>query len=132
MRRCHAILASTIFATGCAVSADGIGPAHRAPEANQVAQVKHQSEQNSTGTASAEVHPGILIIGTAGPLRIVKDVDRDRFYAAYQQAAEQWHPGLPPAMDTAAFREKLAGWASLQTFGIPGLVNMRVIVLVPA
>jgi hypothetical protein len=75
--------------------------------------------------------PGILMIGTTGPLRTIEDKDRGSFYAAYLKASDQWHPGQPPAMDDSAFQKKLAGWASVQISGIPGIASIRLRVLVP-
>jgi hypothetical protein len=130
-----------IVVSGCAVSKDGIGPARSPTTSEKVAQTKQQLELNERtagnahsspgGTASDQAQPGILVIGTTGPLRSIEDKDRAGFFAAYQKAAEQWHPGIPPALDAAAFQAKLAGWASIQTFGIPGIMSMRMRMLVP-
>jgi hypothetical protein len=130
-----------IVASGCAVSKDGIGPARRPPTAEKVAQTKRQLYENeqsardadssSGAAASDKAQPGILVIGTTGPLRNIEDKDRAGFFAAYQKVAEQWHPGVPPALDAAAFQAKLAGWASIQTFGIPGIMSFRMRMLVP-
>jgi hypothetical protein len=35
-------------------------------------------------------------------------------------------------MDAATFQDRLAGWASIQTFGIPGIGGIRLRMLVPA
>ena len=136
------IVVLAIAASGCSVTADGIGPAHHAPDDKKVAQVREQLQENAatstatkpaTGdTVSAGVQPGILVIGTTGPLRTIEDKSRDGFYAAYLKVAGQWHPGEPPAMDAATFQARLAGWASIQTFGIPGIGNVRLRMLVPA
>jgi hypothetical protein len=130
------ILSMLVFAaavSGCAVSKDGVGFAQRAPDANQVAKTKDQLQHNADSAAATadSVQPGILIIGTTGPFRTIKDKDRDGFYAAYVKVAGQWHPGEAPRMDAAAFQDKLAGWASIQTFGIPGMMSWRTRVLVP-
>jgi hypothetical protein len=130
-----------IVISGCAVSKDGIGPARRSPTAEKVAQTKRQLEDDeqssrkadssSATPASAQAQPGIVVVGTAGPLRRIEDKDRAGFFAAYQQVAEKWHPGVPPAMDAATFQGKLGGWASIQTFSIPGIMNTRIRILVP-
>ena len=81
--------------------------------------------------ASQTVNPGIVVVGTTGPLRSIADKSRDGFYAAYLKAAEQWHPGIPATMSHEEFEEKLAGWASLQISGIPGIASIRLRMLVP-
>jgi hypothetical protein len=134
--------ACLLIASGCSVTADGIGPARGAPDANKVAQAKAQLQANAAtvavdqpaagDTGGATVQPGVLVIGTTGPLRMIEEKQRGGFYAAYVKAAGQWHPGEPPAMDATAFQEKLAGWASVQTFGIPGIGGVRARMLVPA
>lgn len=128
--------------SGCAVSKDGIGLAHRPPDANKVAAVRDQLQQNANASPSTnsqidepsatERHPGILAIGTTGPLRNIEDRDRASFYAGYLKAAEKWHPGVAAALSEAEFQQKLAGWASVQISGIPGIVSTRIRVLVPA
>jgi hypothetical protein len=118
-----------IVASGCSVTADGIGPAHHASDADKVARVREQLQENAD-SASVNAEPGILVVGTTGPLRTIQDKDRGQFFAAYVKAAGQWHPGEPPNMDAAAFQEKLAGWASIQTFGIPAIANVRLRMLV--
>jgi hypothetical protein len=117
-----------ILASGCAVTKDGIGPAHRPPTAEKIAEDAYSPSREA---ATNKVQPGILVIGTTGPLRSIEEKDRGGFFAAYQRAAEQWHPGIPPALDTAAFQAKLGGWASIQTFGIPGIMSTRMRMLVP-
>lgn len=76
--------------------------------------------------------PGILIIGTTGPFRAVSDKEREEFYRSYVAFAAQWHPGEPPRLDAPAFQAKLAGWASIETSGVPGILSWRSRVLVPA
>jgi hypothetical protein len=127
---------------GCAVSKDGIGLAHRPPDATKVAAVRDQLQQNANASPTAnsrtdepsatEKHPGILAIGTTGPLRNIEGKDRASFYAGYLKAAEKWHPGATAALSEAEFQQKLAGWASVQISGIPGIVSTRIRVLVPA
>jgi hypothetical protein len=141
LKRISSIIVLGIVASGCSVTADGIGPAHHAPDAVKVAQVREQLQENVAGPTAkspaysdskgADAEPGILVIGTAGPLRTIEDKDRGSFYSAYLKAAAQWHPGAPPSMDATTFQEKLGGWASVQTFGIPGIGSVRHRVLVP-
>jgi len=136
------VVVFALAVSGCSVTADGIGPAHRAPDDKKVAQVKEQLQENaatsaSTNAASGDagsgsVQPGIVVIGTTGPLRTIEDKSREGFYAAYVKVAGQWHPGEPPAMDVATFQARLAGWASIQTFGIPGIASVRLRMLVPS
>lgn len=136
------ILAIAIVASGCSVTADGIGPARHAPGANKVAQDKAQLQENASSaavnksasgdTGTDTVQPGVLVIGTTGPLRAIENKNRDGFYAAYVKVAGQWHPGEAPSLDAPAFQEKLAGWASVQTFGIPGIGGVRLRMLVPS
>jgi hypothetical protein len=80
---------------GCAISKDGVGFASRTPAVQPGA-------------------PGILIVGTTGPLRTF-----DR-------------PGEPHPLGPAEFQERSAGWASVQTSGIPLVGSLRYRVLVPA
>jgi hypothetical protein len=98
---------------GCAISKDGVGFASRAPAVQPGA-------------------PGILIVGTTGPLRVLDEKQRDESYRTYLAHEPQEHPGEPQSLGPAAFQEKLAGWASIQTFGIPLVGSLRYRVLVPA
>jgi hypothetical protein len=142
LKRISWLVVIGIITSGCSVTADGIGPAHPAPDANKVTQLRGQLQENAASSAAATpssgdgtnstAQPGILVIGTTGPFRTIEDKARGGFYAAYLKAAGQWHPGEPPAMDAAAFQDKLAGWASIQTFGIPGIASTRLRMLVPA
>jgi hypothetical protein len=124
-------LAALGLLAGCAVSKDGLGLAPRVPSTNQIAQSREQLEHNAGAADAPEAFPGILVIGTTGPFRSIEDKDRAGFYSAYLKVAEQWHPRVPPSLDEAAFRQKLGGWASVQTFSIPGIMNWRTRVLVP-
>jgi hypothetical protein len=110
MKGILAALGCAVIVSGCAVSKDGLGFPQR-------------------GKAIAA--SGLVIIGTTGPLRSVNDKERGEFYRAYAAVAAQTHPNEPPSMSAAGFQEKLAGWASIQTFSIPGIVSSRVRVLVP-
>jgi hypothetical protein len=99
---------------GCAVSKDGVGIASQ----------------------PRVVQSGVLIVGTTGPLRTLNDTERDEFYRVHVAAASEPHPaeqsqGEAPILTAAAFKEKIAGWASIQTFGIPLVMNLRYRVLVP-
>jgi len=98
---------------GCAISKDGVGFASRAPTLQ-------------AGT------PGILIVGTTGPLRTLDEKQRDEFYRAYVTHESHGRPGEPPSLSPAEFQEELAGWASIQTFGVPLVGSLRYRVLVPA
>ena len=91
---------------GCAISKDGVGFASQ-PHA---------------------VQGGVLIVGTTGPLRTLNDTERDECYREYVSTSQ----GEPPGLTAAEFKDKIAGWASIQTFSIPLLVNQRYRVLVPA
>jgi hypothetical protein len=114
---CSLLLAPLVV--GCAVSKDGVGFASR-PHAAQ---------------------GGVLIVGTTGPLRALNDTERDEFYRGYVAAAAESHPaeqspgeastGGSPLLTAAEFKEKIAGWASIQTFSIPLVMNLRYRVLVP-
>jgi hypothetical protein len=125
-------LAAAGLVAGCAVTKDGLGLAPRAPSTSQIAQSRGQLEHNAAASAAPEAFPGIMVIGTTGPFRSIEDKDRAGFYSAYLKMAEQWHPGVPPSLDQAAFQQKLGGWASVQTFSIPGIMSWRTRVLVPA
>jgi len=139
MKGMFAVVLAAGLLTGCAVSKDGLGLVRTAPSASQIARTKDQLQSNLDASAAAHeaaaagtVFPGILVIGTTGPFRTIDDKDRAGFYAAYVKMAAEWHPGLPPAMDATTFQQKLAGWASVQTFSIPGVVSSRIRVLVPS
>jgi hypothetical protein len=140
MRRFLALAAAVPIVAGCAVSKDGVGFAQRAPSSNQIAETREQLQSNAAATAPAadggapadHAAPGILIIGTTGPFRAVSDREREEFYRSYVAFAAQWHPGTPPRLDAAAFQAKLAGWASIETSGVPGIMSWRSRVLVPA
>ena len=111
---------------GCAVSKDGVGFTSQ-PYAAQ---------------------GGVLIVGTTGPLRTLNDAERNDCYRGYVAAASESHPGeaahageaspgaatpgAPPVLTAAEFQEKIAGWASIQTFSIPLVMNLHYRVLVPA
>jgi hypothetical protein len=132
MKGIFTALAAGGLLAGCAVSKDGLSLAPQTPSASRIAQSREQLEHNADTSGAPEAFPGILVIGTTGPFRSIEDKDRAGFYSAYLAAAEQWHPGVPPSLDAAAFQQKLGGWASVQTFSIPGIVNRRMRVLVPA
>jgi hypothetical protein len=104
---------------GCAISKDGVGFASK----------------------PRSVHVGVLIVGTTGPLRVLNDAERGDFYRGYLAAASASHspepspasqPGDSAVLSAAEFKEKIAGWASVQTFSVPLIVNLRYRVLVPA
>ena len=116
MKGIVASLLPALLVGGCAVSKNGVGFASR-PRAAQ---------------------DGILIVGTTGPLRTLNDAERDEFYRSYVEASK---PGAASSgaassesavLTAAEFQEKIAGWASIQTFSIPLVVNLRYRVLVPA
>jgi hypothetical protein len=104
---------------GCATSKDGEGFASK-PHA---------------------VQGGILIVGTTGPLRTLNDAERDESYRGYVTVASQLHPGdaspgdaSPGAahvLTAAEFKEKIAGWASVQISSVPLVMNLRYRALVP-
>jgi hypothetical protein len=98
---------------GCAISKDGVG---------------FESQHAVQG--------GVLIVGTTGPLRTLHDAQRDELYRGYSAAASGPHPGVgplgnSPVLTTAQFKEKIAGWASIQSFSVPLVMNVRYRVLVP-
>ena len=132
MKGIFAALAAGGLLAGCAVSKDGLSLGPQTPSPSQIAQSREQLERNAGVSAAPEVFPGVLVIGTTGPFRSIEDKERPGFYSAYLKVAEQWHPGVAPGMDAAAFQQKLGGWASVQTFSIPGIMNRRTRVLVPA
>ncbi len=109
MKRIVCCLLLVTLIGGCAVSKDGVGFASK----------PHVVQQ------------GVLIVGTTGPLRTLSDAERDALYRDYIAAAALSHPGDEPALSAVAFKEKVAGWASIQTFSIPLVMNLRYRVLVP-
>lgn len=141
MKRIFLALACVWMIAGCAVSKDGIALARRPPDANKVAAQREQLQRNADipASASSEIgpvsatkkHPGILVIGTTGPLRPAELKDRGAFYGAYLKAAESWHPNVPPVLSESEFQQKLAGWASIQIASIPGIGSVRMRILVP-
>jgi hypothetical protein len=133
MKRLLALAGVVSLLGGCAVSKDGIGSAARAPSSAEIDQTRAQLQRNQAAAAPADsAVPGILIIGTTGPFRPVNDQERVEFYRSYVAFAAKWHPGEPPRLDSAAFQDKLAGWASIETSGVPGVMSWRSRVLVPA
>jgi hypothetical protein len=132
MKRLVALAAVISLVAGCAVSKDGIGFAQRAPSSSQIDQTREQLQRNEVSSAPADAVPGILIIGTTGPFRPVGDQERAEFYRSYVAFAAKWHPGEPPRLDSAAFQDRLSGWASIETSGVPGVISWRSRVLVPA
>lgn len=141
MKRILIMLGCVAMIAGCAVSKDGIGFAQRPPDAKRVAAVHDQLQQNAETSSSSsgpsetpaiQKHPGILVIGTTGPLRPIDDKSQNDFYGAYLKAAEKWHPGVPAVLSEAEFQQRLAGWASIQIAGIPGIGSIRMRMLVPA
>lgn len=141
MKRIFLALSCVWMIAGCAVSKDGIGLAHRPPDANKVETVREQLQRNAnilTPTSpdvdplsATKKHPGFLVIGTTGPLRPTEAKDRGGFYDAYVKAAERWHPNVAPVLSESEFQQKLAGWASIQIAGIPGIGSIRMRMLVP-
>jgi hypothetical protein len=140
MKQTLIVFACVWMIAGCAVSKDGIGFAQRPPDANKVAAMKEQLQQNAEASPSSsgpseasatQKHPGILVVGTTGPLRPIDDKAHD-FYGAYLKAAEKWHPGVPAVLSEAEFQQRLAGWASIQIAGIPGIGSIRMRMLIPA
>jgi hypothetical protein len=116
MKGIVASLLPALLVGGCAVSKDGVGFASK-PHA---------------------VQGGVLVVGTTGPLRTLSDTQRDEVYRRYVALRSQPHPGEalradgPPVLTAAQFKEKIAGWASVQTFSVPLVMNLRYRVLVPA
>ncbi len=133
MQRVLALAAAVFLVAGCAVSKDGVGFADRPPSPAQIDQTRAQLQRNEASTAPADAAvPGVLIIGTTGPFRAVSDRERGEFYRSYVAFAAKWHPGEPARLDARAFQDKLAGWASIETSGVPGIASWRSRVLVPA
>lgn len=135
------VLGSALLALllgGCAISKDGLGFASRTPHANQIAKTRDQLAQNAAAGTPASVspaaaaQPAFLVVGTTGPFRTIDDQQREDFYRAYVRAASEWHPGEAPALSSEAFQDRLAGWASVQTFGVPLVMSLRMRVLVTA
>ena len=129
MRRSLCLIPMVLLLGACTVSKDGLGVA-RPANPNRPVQIRQQLEQNAQATGDAARRPGLLLVGTTGPFRAVDPKDRDGLYAQYLKAAEVWHPGRPALMTQARLTERLAGWASVQTWGIPGVMSMRGRVLV--
>jgi hypothetical protein len=101
-----------LLAGGCAISKNGAGLA-------------------APANAGAVVQPGFLVVGTTGSFRTIDDQHRETFYRAYVHLASERHPGEAAALNPGAFQDKVAGWTSIRTFGIP-LVSRRMPVLVAA
>src|ERR1700692_1510173 len=86
-----------IVASGCSVTADGIGPVHHAPDPNKIAQLREQLQENAAFSAAempsssdrtrSNAQPGILVVGMTGPFRTIEEKARSAFYAAYLKAA---------------------------------------------
>jgi hypothetical protein len=121
MKRIVSCLLLVPLIGGCAASKDGVGFASQ-PHA---------------------VPGGVLIVGTTGPLRTLGDTARDELYHNYIAVASRSHPGEAPpgeasnpgelpVLSATEYKQKIVGWASIHTSGIPLVTNLRYHVLVPA
>lgn len=140
MNKSLAVLVLAIALSGCAVTADGLKMVQTPPSADQTAKVKDQLQQNAETVTTAHApnktmsvraaKPGIIWVGTTGPLRTLTGSELDKVYAGYVKSAEKWHPGVEPIMDAASFKETTAGYTSIEIWSIPGLLNRRKLAIV--
>ncbi len=135
------ILGLSSILTGCAVTADGIGFARKPPDFDKIPQAKEQLQTNASAAAvkapivdspDAEApQPGIVVVGTTGPFRNLSEEELKKTYTVYLKAADKWHPGEAAKIDETTFRSTFAGYASIETYSIPGFLNWRSMALVP-
>lgn len=130
------VVSGIVFAlSACSASRDGIrlGLGPSAPGQSQYDQARTQLEQNAQSTvakkaiASAlgtDAKPGILVVGTLGPLRKSSAEELKKAYPAYAKNAEKWHPGHASYLSEEDFDE-FGGWTTIETFAIPGVMNIR-------
>ncbi|MTD34058.1 hypothetical protein [Paludibacterium denitrificans] len=122
--------------TGCASTADGIRFGHGPAPTTEtdVAKAKQQLIDNAKSSAakaaikgaiSVQSGPGIIVVGTVGPLRTVDGEKRHAFYVSYNNDAQKFHPGKPNSLTEDNFVKTIAGWTSVEIFSIPGVVNQR-------
>lgn len=140
MYKGFAILAACLALTACSTTQDGvkIGFGH-SPSTSDIGKIRDQVEQNAQSATAKEVvagalagktKAGITMVGSVGPLRKVDGDARHRFYASYTADAMKWHPGGKPDLSEQSFVSTVAGWTSVETFGIPGVMNIRQTTLV--
>ncbi|CAN0622870.1 conserved exported protein of unknown function [Burkholderia multivorans] len=104
------------------------------PNASQVQKLRNQLGQNVQSTvakkaAAAALKPenavGIVLVGSVGPLRKVEPKDRPQLYVAYAKDATKWHPDHEPYLSESEFVAQMAGWTTMETFSIPGMITLR-------
>lgn len=121
--------------SACSASRDGIrlGFGPTAPNQSQYDQARSQLEQNAQSTVarktvegalSTDARPGILVVGTLGPLRKSSTKELKAAYPAYAKNAEKWHPGHAPYLTEADF-DGFVGWTTIETYAVPGVFNVR-------
>jgi hypothetical protein len=135
VRKFTSILAVSIILSACSTTRDGINiGVGGAPSTSDVVRIRDQLEQNaqtSTGQVLiksallADMQPGVILVGTVGPLRKVNEEARRKYYPSYVKQAEQWHPNHPPYVTESDFVAQAGGWTSVETFAIPGIMNIR-------
>lgn len=136
------LLAVSSALAGCAVTRDGVrvgtGGAPSQGQADQVrAQLEssaktHAAKAAAEGALDGDIKPGVIMVGTLGPLREAdEETLRKGYKKGYLKGAEMWHPGKPPALSEDDFVAQVRGWTTVETFSIPGVMNSRHPALVP-
>ncbi|WP_233809440.1 hypothetical protein [Paraburkholderia sp. HP33-1] len=132
-----------VLLSACAANRDGVGIGFGSgPNASELAKARSEMEQSALSTSAKHVanavltrnsRGGLVLIGTVGPLRTYDGDDaRKNYEKGYVNSARQWHPEHPePYMTEADYTQQVAGWTSVETYSIPGVMSMRVPAQVP-
>lgn len=122
-----------LMLTGCASSQDGKHLFIGAHNQGDYDRVRAQLQQNAQSSVAKELvvqslntqQPGLIIIGTVGSLRTMKDDDKPALYASYAKRASMWRTGRPPEWSEADFKSQAGGFTTVETAGIPGVIAMK-------
>lgn len=117
---------------------DGIPLFSSAPKTDaEVGKLRAQLEQNAKssgakaaaeGAVAGAARPGVIVVGSVGSFRELAAEIRSEYYQkSYMVASERWHPGTKPSLSEQEFSDVVAGYTSLTTWNIPGLVARRTI-----
>lgn len=142
MKKIFALAAVMTMVTGCAVTREGVRVGAGAPPSqSEVDKIRSQVQQNAqsaaakkvvAGALASEMKAGVIVVGEAGPLRKLDEAARRESYKSYVATAGQWHPGQAPVLSEADFVTQIAGWSTMQTFSIPGVMKLTQPALVRA
>ncbi|MGU7779387.1 hypothetical protein [Burkholderia sp. PU8-34] len=137
-------LGLSVLLSACAVNQDGVHlGVGSAPSDNEITKARKELEKNASESSAKKLandvvnrnsKPGVVLIGDVGPFRAFdNDTKAKEYNKQYVHTAAAWHPEHPdPYLSKADFVNTIAGWTSVQVFGIPGLMNLRIPAMVPA